>query len=204
MGIYKAYKNLGETPLECLNRIVKENNIPEDEKVTFAGRLDPAATGEMIFLSGEDVYKKDQYTKADKIYEVEYILGISTDTGDLLGKVLNTDFSHKSDLGLKQDKLENAKDKLIGTREQDFHKFSSKIIEGIPMWQHGKAGNNVNASHVITIYSIDVLNISSIKISEVIDRVNKITNIVTGEFRQEEIIKSWNSLKEAQDRKSVV
>ena len=33
MGIYKTYKNIGETPLECLKRIVKDYNIPDSEKV---------------------------------------------------------------------------------------------------------------------------------------------------------------------------
>ena len=43
-----AYKNIGETPLECLERHRKERSIDKDIPMTYAGRLDPMAEGLMI------------------------------------------------------------------------------------------------------------------------------------------------------------
>lgn len=191
--IYKAYKNLGETPLECLQRIVRENNIPDTEKVTFAGRLDPAAEGEMIFLSGDDIKNKDTYIHADKTYTVEYIMGISTDTGDLLGLIRNTaiDSNHFDSNTLKEPLIS-----LTGKRQQSFHAFSSKMVDGKPLWQHAKDGNNATAEHEITIYSIEVLSVSQIQISEIVQRVQTLTTLVNGEFRQDEINNSWARYKE--------
>lgn len=192
MPIYKYIKKLGDTPLECLKRMAKENKIPDDVKITFAGRLDPAATGEMIFLSGDDVYKKDDYTHADKIYEVQYLLGISTDTGDLLGLIKDVNLKTND---FHTNSIKESFNKLVGKREQDFHNFSSKIVDGVPMWQHTKNGNIVNVKHEIEIYSIELEDINQISLDKVYERVLEITNLVNGNFRQDDIIKSWSLYK---------
>ncbi|OGI77392.1 hypothetical protein A3C57_02075 [Candidatus Nomurabacteria bacterium RIFCSPHIGHO2_02_FULL_33_12] len=203
MGIYKTYKNIGETPLECLKRIVKDYNIPDSEKVTFAGRLDPAASGEMIFLSGNDIKDKDKYIHADKIYKVDFVLGISTDTGDLLGILKDVDTGIILSDSLKNE-IENAFQNLVGKRLQDFHKFSSKMFEGKPLWMHARDGETPNVNHEITIYSIEVLEIYKKSLKEIFNQVVKITNLVGGDFRQNEIIKSWTLYKESLDQVLIV
>ncbi len=183
--IYKAYKKLGETPLQCLQRVVLENDIPPAEKITFAGRLDPAAEGEMLFLSGEDVKDKESYMHMDKIYEVVYLLGICTDTGDLLGLITN----HTNEsVSCNTDVLQ----KLIGTRMQKFHAFSSKVVDGKPLWQHAKEGSRAAAEHEITIHSIELLDEGHIACMDIVKRVHTVTNLVVGDFRQPEIRTSWN------------
>lgn len=84
------YKKEGETPLECINRSKEEGVIPKQEKATYAGRLDPMAEGLLLVLTGDMVHKKDEYIKLPKDYEVEVLLGVSTDTGDVLGKIQDT------------------------------------------------------------------------------------------------------------------
>lgn len=194
MPIYKFYKNLGETPLECLNRLRVKENIPDDTSITYAGRLDPAATGEMIFLTEEDCKNKDQYTQLDKIYTVEFIFGISTDTSDLLGiiKKIDLDFDQKI---ITKEKLLNVFNQLTGLRNQNFHNFSSKVVEGKPLWEHSKQGNMKQASHSINIYNIELISIDDIKISRVYDKIKNLASIVVGDFRQDEIMKSSLEIK---------
>ncbi len=84
------YKKEGETPLECINRSKEEGAIPKDVKATYAGRLDPMAEGLLIVLVGEAVHEKEKYLKLSKEYEVEVLLGMSTDTGDVLGEIQDT------------------------------------------------------------------------------------------------------------------
>ena len=43
-------KQVGETPLEMLDRLRIEQPSLRDEKLSYAGRLDPMAEGEMLFL----------------------------------------------------------------------------------------------------------------------------------------------------------
>ena len=40
-GVVLVYKPVGWTPLEVINEMKKRNNILKDEKIGYAGRLDP-------------------------------------------------------------------------------------------------------------------------------------------------------------------
>ena len=105
------HKNLGETPLEALERFRLEqikksdNNLISNSTkldsvtdnsinwkkipMTYAGRLDPVAEGELLILIGEECKNKEKYLGLDKEYEVEILLGLTTDTYDILGLVTN-------------------------------------------------------------------------------------------------------------------
>jgi tRNA U55 pseudouridine synthase TruB len=50
-NVLKLYKNVGETPLECLERFRVENSEYKDVPMTYAGRLDPMAEGVLIVLA---------------------------------------------------------------------------------------------------------------------------------------------------------
>ena len=82
-----SYKNIGETPLDIVNKYRKPNC-----KYSFAGRLDPMARGQMIVLEGLECKNQDKYCGLDKIYEFEILFGFSTDTYDILGIVENYNF----------------------------------------------------------------------------------------------------------------
>lgn len=194
MPIYNYNKNLGETPLECLNRLRIQENIPNGVPITYAGRLDPLATGMMIFLSGDDVKNKDKYTGLDKIYTAEFIIGLSTDTADLLGILnkYNFDFNKED---LNKEKIQTAFKKLTGNRTQKFHSFSSKIVSGKPLWEHSRNGNTAESSHLINIYNIDTKSIENIRIQDIYNTMENNTKIVTQDFRQQEILNSWEVLK---------
>ena len=69
--ILKLNKKMSETPLECIQRWKKENPEYVEEKMTYAGRLDPMAEGELLVLVGEEFIKaltaaKDQKTTRKK------------------------------------------------------------------------------------------------------------------------------------------
>ena len=87
--IHLVNKKEGETPLAALERLCRDHGIYE--KVTYAGRLDPMASGLLLVLSGDDVYKKDSMLEHTKTYDFTILLGVATDTGDILGKVTEVD-----------------------------------------------------------------------------------------------------------------
>ena len=80
-------KKKGETPLECLERYRALHPELAKEKMTYAGRLDPMAEGELLILIGGECKEKEKYLGLDKEYEVDVLFGFKTDTGDVLGKV---------------------------------------------------------------------------------------------------------------------
>src|SRR3989344_5164686 len=101
--ILKLYKELGETPLECLYRYKESHIKSKDTKMTYLGRLDPMAEGVLLVLTG-NTRDREKYLSLDKTYEFEVLWGIESDTYDILGK---TNFV-KGPL-----KLENKMEKLL-------------------------------------------------------------------------------------------
>ena len=80
-------KREGETPLEALENWRLKHKKYKDVKMTYAGRLDPMASGLLVILAGEETKNKEKYLGLDKEYEFEVLFGFSTDTYDILGKI---------------------------------------------------------------------------------------------------------------------
>lgn len=194
MAVYRFRKRLGETPLQALSRLRIEQDIAEDVPVTYAGRLDPAAVGEMIFLSKGDIADKQKCLSASKIYEVTFILGLATDTADLMGKVTDFDPSART---VSSEEFQNACTNLSGTRHQPYHAFSSKAVDGKPLWQHAREGNPQAVDHEVTFHTIELLSSESRSVTSAYGRVTELTSLITGDFRQPEILESWQSYKDS-------
>ncbi|HVC09844.1 MAG TPA: tRNA pseudouridine(55) synthase TruB [Elusimicrobiota bacterium] len=63
--------------------------FPPDTKVGHCGALDPIATGLLIILVGPATKAQARMQGLDKSYSGTIRLGVSTDTGDVAGKVLS-------------------------------------------------------------------------------------------------------------------
>ncbi|MDQ5893675.1 MAG: tRNA pseudouridine55 synthase [Patescibacteria group bacterium] len=178
--MYLSYKNIGETPLECLERIRAEYGKPKDIPMTYAGRLDPMAEGLLIILAGEDCKDKERYLKMDKEYEVEVLFGVSTDTYDQLGLI---ESSEKKDF----DAINF--DKYKGKFTQEYPKYSSKVLamREVPDEMPTKD------VEIFLIEQIGSKALSGQRISEtILENIKK----VTGDFRQEEISTKWREFGE--------
>ena len=123
--IYKFYKKEGETPLMALKRFAKENGL-QGAKLSYANRLDPLASGVMLALDGEDLKRKEKIVKTDKEYDVEVLFGVKTDSGDLLGNVLQmqgTGNMHKV-------QIKGVVENFVGEVVWEYPIFSSKTYKG--------------------------------------------------------------------------
>lgn len=78
-----TYKDQGKT-LGQLTREIKEK---VNKKICYIGRLDPIASGFICYLEDEECKSASSLLKFDKTYQFNLVLGISTDTGDPLGKI---------------------------------------------------------------------------------------------------------------------
>lgn len=183
-------KNIGETPLECLERVRIENGIDANIPMTYAGRLDPLAEGQMIFLIGEECKNKEKYLGLDKEYEIEVLFGFATDSYDVLGIL-----EEKSLSALELFDIQNVLKSLSGTNfssyigkfTQLYPRYSSKIIsmKEIPDEMPTKE---------VEIYSIENLGIREIKGNELIKQILEKISLVKGDFRQKEITARWGSI----------
>ena len=188
------YKNIGETPLEALERFRATRPDLENVPMTYAGRLDPLAEGELLILSGDECKYKETYLGLDKEYEVEIVFGISTDTYDALGLV--TDFRGEASTSTL---LSVDLSKYVGRFTQEYPAYSSKTVSGVQL--HELARKNELPEEMPTkeveIYSIEQIrrdDLSVISSRELQTRILNNINLVTGDFRQDEIKKKWNEL----------
>ena len=81
--MYVVYKNKGETPLRCLRRLCTDSQ----RTYTYAGRLDPMAEGLLLILVDDECKRARSAHRLNKMYEFEFIVGLSTDTYDCLGRI---------------------------------------------------------------------------------------------------------------------
>lgn len=99
------YKQIGETPLQALQRLRRQRQQLQGERLSYAGRLDPMAAGVLPVLVGEENDRREEFLRHDKAYAFTVLFGVGTDTFDLLGVPTKTDkriFAKTDDCGTKQ------------------------------------------------------------------------------------------------------
>jgi tRNA pseudouridine(55) synthase len=190
----KIYKKIGETPLMAIQAFAGENPYFLGVPMTYAGRLDPIAEGELLVLLGEECKKKDDYLGLSKEYEFEMLFGFKTDSYDLLGisSYFNVD-KKEIEEGLEKS-LKEKKKKFI----QKYPPFSSKTVGGVPLFQKTKDGESYEAPEKeVEIYEIEFISFCEISGKDLLKNIKEKISLVSGDFRQEKIIKKWeDNLKE--------
>ncbi|HTH93502.1 MAG TPA: hypothetical protein VL576_03440 [Candidatus Paceibacterota bacterium] len=199
-GLFPFWKKPGETLATMLRRFREEHNLGSDEKLTYAGRLDPMAEGIVPILSGEARFQKERFMNRSKTYEVEVLLGIGTDTGDMLGLATpNVILSQaKGDVFVKQGvtKIEKALEIIRQTVSLPYPNYSSIPVDGKPLFVHARAGNKVVLPiKKVKIYDLELLSIKERKFSDLVAESVAVIEKVEGDFRQQEIIAQWEDME---------
>lgn len=183
------YKNRGETPKEALERLRIERPKLQNETLSYAGRLDPLAEGVLLILVGEANKEREQYLHLSKKYTVEILFGWSTDTYDVAGKLCEVSEKHINPLPLME-----ALHSFEGVHEKEYPPFSSKPVEGHPLFwwaQRGRLSEITIPKHTIEIQKVLLLKTKSITGDELSKFVHKSLGLLTGDFRQDEIWACW-------------
>ena len=186
-------KKEGETPLESLDNLRVKNIKYKDAKMTYAGRLDPMASGLLLILAGEETKSKEKYLSLDKEYNFEVLFGFATDTYDILGKVTtnyelsitNYELEKRIKLYLKS---------FLGESMQPYPIYSSKTVSGKQLFTYARAGEEVEIpSRKIFIKSLKLVKIREIDNKKLFKNIEKRIKRVKGDFRQKEILDIWES-----------
>lgn len=188
--VLPIYKKPGETPLECLHRLRVEYPQYADATLSYAGRLDPLADGVLLVLVGDANKEREQYIALPKTYLIEILFGINTDTHDILGKVHSVTPSPS----LSKKQVEDTAQKQHGAFEHPYPLFSSKTVDGTPLFELARKGKLEGATIPTSngfIDSIETIGFSSISSNELLDQVRTRVQGVNGDFRQDEIIALW-------------
>ncbi len=184
-------KKEGETPLEALELFRKKNKKYKEAKMTYAGRLDPMASGLLIILAGEETKQKEKYLKLSKEYEFEILFGFATDTYDILGKVVMSKHFQVESKQLEKLIKINLKN-FTGKFIQRYPIYSSKSVNGKQLFEYARAGEEVEIpEREVQVSSLKFLKLRKITSAKLLADVEKRINKVNGDFRQKEVIKIW-------------
>ena len=199
LSIIIANKPIGKTPLEII-QFLKQNVKYKSTKMSYAGRLDPMAHGLMIILMNEECFKQHIFHNLNKTYKFKLLLGVSTDTFDMLGKIKNNYLLECNTELLYSNILQ-----LIGEQIQEYPPFSSLRVNKHPLWyyaKHNKLDTITIPSKKVTIYDMIIEDDTTISHLDLIDYVhNNIIKLDTKhDFRQNDILKEWKLIKDLKYR----
>ena len=187
------YKEPGVTPLQFINTIKKQY---PDKKICYTARLDPMARGKIPVLFGEECKDMYKYTNLSKTYEVTVIIGLKTDSDDVLG-ILEDNLPNTLDntsilLYLYKYKYFFEIENEI-TITQKYHYFSTKEL----LSRSKSKDTDTTHTHSVKLYSSKIIENGELDFKEwinecisIIDKVDK-----TKDFRQKEIIEQWQNIK---------
>lgn len=193
------YKPQGITPLQLIEKFRLENPQYKDEKIGFAGRLDPLAHGVMLLTAGLANKRRQNFLQLNKTYKFSVLCGIETDSYDYLGILKNSQV-----LDLPKDYksiIEKFIAKHTGKYIQPYPPFSSKTINGVQLYKLAKRVTIKNQelsikSKVWPIREVEVFSFRILKEERFLGNELLKTMVfnlkkIRGFFRQTKIIKQW-------------
>ncbi len=201
-GAFLVWKAWGETLAELLKRFRSEQGFDRTIKITYAGRLDPAAEGLVLLLSGDVIHQKENYLKLDKTYLLTVLFGIETDTGDLLGIPVNSknrrifqSLGRRAQPDIKNFSVFSDIKKFIGKITLPYPNYSSKPVNGKPLFMYARAEEKVDLpTKEVEIKNIKFIEQYTITAEEILKKVQHLTKTVQGDFRQTQIQEIWEQV----------
>ena len=134
-GILNVYKPQGITSFAVVARVKK---FCGTKRVGHAGTLDPMATGVLPLLIGKAAVMQEKLSDHDKTYIAGIRLGVSTDTGDVTGNVLE-----KSDVAISDEDFQKAAKGFLGKIMQVPPMYSAIQIDGQRLYDLARRGIEV-------------------------------------------------------------
>lgn len=202
-NVFLVNKKEGETPLEALEVFRRKKKIGKDVPMTYAGRLDPMASGVMILLAGDECKNKEKYLGLDKEYDFSVLFGFATDTYDILGKIDPLPASPlprgrwpKAGGGELEKEIKKNLKFFKGRFSQKYPMYSSKTVAGKQLHEYARSGEEVEAPvrevEVKSLKFLKIRKINSVKLlNDIEKRIAKVNS--KNNFRQKEILKLWRT-----------
>lgn len=149
-GVLLLDKPIGITSNAAIQRVKRLFNAA---KAGHVGTLDPLASGLLPVCLGEATKFSTDMFSADKSYEAELLLGVTTTTGDTEGEVTS-----RQAVAVSPDQVVAVLQRFTGALEQTPPMYSALKRDGKPLYAYARAGQTVErASRSITIHAIALL-----------------------------------------------
>ncbi len=145
-GLLLVDKTTGCTSHDVVRRV---RRLFGQKKVGHCGTLDPAATGLLVLTLGKATRLTRFLISAPKVYAGTIRLGVTTDTYDASGQVIE----ERSTDGVTEAGIAEAMAAAVGTSEQAAPAYSAKKVGGVKYYELARRGEEVPESHKeITVF----------------------------------------------------
>ncbi len=148
-GLLMVDKSSGCTSHDVVSRA---RRLLRQKKIGHCGTLDPAATGLLVLTLGKATRLTRFLISAPKVYAGSIRFGITTDTYDATGTVVNeapTD-------GLTTERVAQSMKDAVGTFDQAAPAYSAKKVGGEKFYELARRGEEVPESRKeITVYEFE-------------------------------------------------
>ena len=115
--------------------VAKMRRTLRQKRIGHTGTLDPIATGLMVMVLGEATKLSDYLMSEDKAYAVQVRLGVTTDTLDRAGKVLELRAVNVNEVQIRE-----AADSLQGEFQWAVPAYSAMKVDGKPLYEKARQG----------------------------------------------------------------
>lgn len=149
-GIINIRKEAGYTSHDV---VAKMRGICGQRKIGHTGTLDPAAEGVLPVCLGSATRLCELLTQKDKEYAAELLLGITTDTEDMTGQVLE-----RREVLASEEEVRRAVLSFQGEYLQVPPMYSALKVDGKRLYELARAGREVErAPRPVTIHQIEIM-----------------------------------------------
>lgn len=149
-GVLLLDKPLGMSSNDALQ---KARRLFSAAKGGHTGTLDPLATGLLPLCFGEATKFSADLLDADKVYEADIQLGVTTDSGDAEGQVIAT-----AAVNLEIGQISAVLERFVGDISQVPPMHSALKRDGRPLYELARQGIEVEReARAVTIHRIDLL-----------------------------------------------
>ena len=150
-GILNINKPWGKTSFSLVAMVKR---LTGERRVGHAGTLDPAATGVLPVCLGQGTRVIEFLVDATKTYRAEIELGVTTDTYDASGRIIQ----RGDPSGISQDRLETELASFCGLIRQAPPMYSAVKYQGKPLYKLARAGITVERrSRLAKIYRLELV-----------------------------------------------
>ena len=152
-GIINVYKEKGFTSHDV---VAKLRGILKQKKIGHTGTLDPDAVGVLPVCLGCGTKLCDLLTDRSKEYEAVMLLGVTTDTEDTNGKVIE-----KKAVNVNDEAVRFAIQSFVGEYAQIPPMYSAIKVNGKKLYELARAGQEIERKpRQVTITDIEIIEIN--------------------------------------------
>ena len=153
-GLLCVYKEAGWTSSDVVSKL---RGIVRQKRIGHTGTLDPDAVGVLVICLGTATRLTEFLTDHDKEYIAVCKLGVTTDTQDISGQVLE----EKDASRIKKEELLKAVQSFKGDYEQVPPMYSALKVRGKKLYELAREGKTVERKpRTVHIDAITVLDLS--------------------------------------------